>query len=104
MYAVVEAGGLQYRVAEGDIVRLPMLVAEPGAKYDLDRILLIAGENEQRVGKPVVEGARVEAMVLTQGKSEKVLIFKKRKRTKYRRFRGHRQDYTDLKIEKIVVA
>lgn len=104
MYAVIETGGLQYRVAEGDTVRLPKLVGEPGATCELDRVLLISGENENRIGKPLVEGAKVEAVVLSHGKSEKVLIFKKKKRTKYRRMRGHRQDYTELKIGKIVVA
>jgi large subunit ribosomal protein L21 len=102
MYAIVETGGLQYRVEEGDVIRVPMLVGEPGGSHELDRVLAIGGD-EQRIGKPVVEGAKVQTTVVSHGKGEKAIIFKKKKRTDYYLKRGHRQDFTELKIEKIIV-
>lgn len=102
MYAVVETAGLQLRVEEGDVIKLPALVGEPGGSHEFDRVLVIGGE-ENRVGKPVVEGAKVQATVLSHGKGEKTIIFKKKKRTDYYLKRGHRQDFTELKIEKIIV-
>ncbi len=102
MYAIVETGGLQFRVEEGDKIKVPMLVGQPGGSYELERVLMVCGE-ETRVGKPVVEGAKVQTIVVSQGKSEKAIIFKKKKRTDYYLKRGHRQDFTELKIEKIVV-
>lgn len=104
MYAIVEAGGLQYRVAEGDVIRVPMHVAQPGEAFAIERVLLVGDADSSRIGKPHVEGARVETTVVAQGRGEKVLVFKKKRRTKYRKMRGHRQDYTDLKVAKIVVA
>ncbi len=104
MYAIVEAGGLQYRVSEGDVIRIPLHVAQAGEAYALDRVLLVGGADSSHVGKPLVDGARVESTVVAQGRGEKVLVFKKKRRTKYRKMRGHRQDFTDLKIGKIVVA
>jgi len=103
MYAIIEASGLQFRVAEGDVIRVPMLIAEPGSSHQIDKVYLVGGEKTQ-VGKPIVEGAKVETVVVAHGKGEKAIIYKKKKRTKYRRTRGHRQDYTDLKIERISVG
>ncbi len=101
MYAIVETGGFQFNVKQGDRIRAPKLELEPKQKLVLDRVLFIGGEQPQ-VGSPYVEGARVEAEVIGSGKEEKVLVFKKKRRTKYRRTRGHRQDFTEIKIEKIV--
>ncbi len=104
MYAIIEAGGLQYRVAEGDVIRVPMHVAKPGETQAFEQVLLVADGDNTQVGNPTVAGARVEAEVLDQGRDDKVLVFKKKRRTKYRRMRGHRQDFTDLKIGKISVS
>lgn len=104
MYAIIEAGGLQYRVAEGDVIRVPMHIAKPGETQEFDHVLLVVDGEDAQVGKPTVEGARVEAEVVDQGRDDKVLVFKKKRRTKYRRMRGHRQDFTDLKIGKISVS
>ncbi len=104
MYAIVEAGGLQYRIAEGDVIRVRAHVAAPGESYTLDRVLMVGDGDNSRFGKPTVDGARVEASVVAQGRDAKVLVFKKKRRTKYRRMRGHRQDFTDLKIARIVVS
>lgn len=102
MYAVVETAGLQFRVEEGDVIKVPAHFGEPGGSHEFDRILAIGGE-ETRVGKPTVEGAKVQATVLSHGKGEKAVIFKKKRRTDYYLKRGHRQDFTELKIEKIIV-
>jgi large subunit ribosomal protein L21 len=104
MYAIIEAGGLQYRVAEGDVIRMPLHIATPGETQEFDQVLLVVDGEDAQVGNPTVEGARVEAEVVHQGRDEKVLVFKKKRRTKYRRMRGHRQDFTDLKIGKISVS
>jgi large subunit ribosomal protein L21 len=104
MYAIIEAGGLQYRVAEGDVIRVPMHIAKAGETQEFDQVLLIVDGEDTQVGAPTVEGARVEAEVIEQGRDDKVLVFKKKRRTKYRRMRGHRQDFTDLKIGKIYVS
>jgi len=102
MYAIVETAGLQFRVEEGDVLKVPMLVGQPGGSHEFDKVLMI-GADEDRIGKPVVEGAKVQATILSHGKSKKVIIFKKKKRTDYYLKRGHRQDCTELKIEKIIV-
>ena len=104
MYAIIEAGGLQYQVAEGDVIRVPMHIAQPGETQEFDQVLLVVDGEDAQVGTPTVEGARVEAEVVDQGRDDKVLVFKKKRRTKYRRMRGHRQDFTDLKIGKISVS
>jgi len=102
MYAIVESGGLQFSVSEGDLIRIPKLAGEAGSAYDLEKVLLLAGEGEPLVGKPYVEGAKVETEVVGQGKADKVLVFKFKRRVKYRRLKGHRQPYTELKVSKIV--
>ncbi|MFH2054744.1 MAG: 50S ribosomal protein L21 [bacterium] len=103
MYAVVESGSLQFSVSEGDLIRIPKIAGEPGSAFDIDKVLLLAGEGAPLVGKPYVDGAKVETEVVGQGKADKVLVFKFKRRTKYRRLRGHRQPYTELKVSKIVV-
>jgi large subunit ribosomal protein L21 len=101
MYAVVETGGFQFSVKQGDRVKTPKLDLEPKQKLVLDRVLFIGGE-KIKVGCPYVKDARIEAEVIDSGKNEKVMVFKKKRRTKYRRTRGHRQDFTEIRIEKIV--
>lgn len=102
MYAVIETGGKQYRVQEGDIVQVEKLDVQEGEKIDLSNILLVSSEDGIKVGNPYVEGAKVEATVLEHGKGKKIVIFKYKPKKDYRKKQGHRQPYTKLKIEKIV--
>jgi len=104
MYAIMETGGLQFKVQEGDKLKIPKITAEQGKDVAFDKVLLISrDEKEPLVGKPYLEGAKIEAQVLTIGKGEKILVYKFRRRVKYRRKRGHRQDYTQVVINKINV-
>jgi large subunit ribosomal protein L21 len=101
MYAVIETGGQKYTVEEGNLLRVPRMDGSVGDKVTLEKVLLIAGENEPLIGKPFVDNASVEAELLAQAKDDKILIYKYKRRTKSRRTRGHRQHYTELKITKI---
>ena len=103
MYAVVMTGGKQYRVSAGDKIRVEKLNAEAGSTVSLDKVLVIGGEGETMVGAPYVEGASVEAEVVENGKADKVIIFKYKAKKDYRKKQGHRQPYTELKINGISV-
>ena len=100
MYAIIETGGKQYKVAEGDVIFVEKLDAEVDATYTFDKVLAIGGD-EAKIGAPVVEGATVSAKVLKQGKDKKVIVFKYKPKKNYRRKQGHRQPYTKVQIEKI---
>ena len=101
MYAVIETGGKQYRVNEGDVIRVEKLEGDVGSKIDFDRVLLV-GEGEQvKVGTPVVDGASVSGTVVEQDRHRKIIVFKMKRRKNYRRKQGHRQDFTGVRIEKI---
>ena len=107
MYAVIRTGGKQYRVASGQVVKIERLEGEVGATVAFDQVLMIGDEQadgEPTIGAPLVEGARVTAEVLEQGKGPKVIVFKKKRRKNYRRRRGHRQLQTVLRIRDIAVA
>lgn len=101
MYAVVESGGKQYRVAVGQTIDVERLPAERGDKVSLDTVLLVADGDKVKVGQPTVKGASVSATVLEHGLRRKVVIFRYRPKQRYRVKRGHRQQYTRLRIEKI---
>jgi len=101
MYAIMETGGQQFNVQEGEKIRIPKLGVEPGKKFTFDKILLIGGQEKPLIGTPYVKGAKVEAQITDQGKSDKVIVFKFKRRIKYRRKKGHRQDYTEVLIKKI---
>jgi large subunit ribosomal protein L21 len=102
MYAVVLTGGKQYRVQEGDVLFVERLDAEVDSTVELEDILAVSKENgELVIGKPVVEGAKVVAKVLEQGKAKKVIVFKYKAKKDYRRKQGHRQPYTKIVVEKI---
>jgi large subunit ribosomal protein L21 len=102
MYAVLVTGGKQYRVQEGDVLFVEKLDAEVEANVEFNEILAVSKENgELVVGKPVVEGAKVVAKVLEQGKAKKVIVFKYKRKKDYRRKQGHRQPFTKVVIEKI---
>ncbi len=102
MYAIIETGGKQYRVQEGDVVRVEKLSIADGETVKFDKVLLVADEGKLNVGKPYVDGAVVEGVVENQGKEKKMLIFKYKSKKDYRKKQGHRQPYTQVKIEKIV--
>jgi large subunit ribosomal protein L21 len=101
MYAVVRTGGKQVRVAPGDAVWVERLPGEVGASIELPEVLMIGGEGATRIGAPTVAGAKVVATILGQGRGEKITIFKAKRRKRYRRKIGHRQDYTQIRVEKI---
>jgi len=102
MYAVVETGGKQYRVQEGDVLFVEKLDVEEGSTVDFDKVLVLSNDDGLTVGKPLIEGAKVEGSVLEHGKNKKVIVFKYRAKKNYKRKQGHRQPYTKIKIEKIV--
>ena len=97
MYAVVETGGKQYRVQEGDVLTIEKLGVEAGETVEFDKVLVLAGE-ELKVGAPYVEGAKVVGEVVENGKAKKVIIFKYKAKKDYRKKQGHRQPYTMVKI------
>ena len=101
MYAVIADRGKQYFVKPGERVRVELMTDAPGATVVFDRVLLVSDDGGARVGAPTVAGARVEATVLGMIKSKKLIVFKKKRRKGYQRKQGHRQRYTDLKVERI---
>lgn len=103
MYAIVEIAGVQFKVKTKDQIIAPGLSGEAGDRLEFDRVLLIANNGDTKIGQPLVEGAKVEASIVEHGKDKKVLIFKKKRRKGYKVKRGHRQHYTKLKIENIIV-
>ncbi len=100
MFAIIKTGGKQYKVSEGDILKVEKIEAEAGDKIEFDQVLMVAGD-DVKVGSPVVEGAKVSAEVLDQKKDKKIVIFKFKAKKNYRKKKGHRQPYTLVKIEKI---
>lgn len=100
MFAIIKTGGKQYKVSEGDIIKIEKIEAEAGDKIEFDQVLMVAGD-DVKVGSPVVEGAKVSAEVLDQKKDKKIVIFKFKAKKNYRKKKGHRQPYTLVKIEKI---
>ena len=102
MYAVVKTGGKQYRVAPGEKLKVETIPADVGAEVLLDQVLMVGEGESVRLGQPVVAGATVKATVVSQGRHAKVKIFKMRRRKHYQKHQGHRQNYTELKIESIV--
>ena len=101
MYAVIETGGKQYRVNEGDIIRVEKLPEEVGSPVNFEKVLMIGAGEKVSVGTPVVEGAKVTGKVIEQDRRKKIIVFKKKRRKGYQVKRGHRQDYTGILIEKI---
>ncbi len=101
MYAVVATGGKQYKVQEGDILRIEKLTGEVGDEVAFDQVLLVGEGENVRIGQPVIDGASVRASIVEQGKSKKILVFKFKRRKRYRRKQGHRQQFTAIKINAI---
>ncbi len=102
MYAIVEIGAQQYKVEEGKKIFVHKLGEEEGAKVEFDRVLLVDNDGKVRVGTPVVAGAKIEATVLGEVKGDKVIVFKKKRRKGYKKKNGHRQQYSQIEIKKIV--
>jgi large subunit ribosomal protein L21 len=102
MYAVIKTGGKQYKVAPGEKLKVEQIPADVGAEVILDQVLLVGDGSSVRLGQPTVAGATVKATVLSHGRGEKLQIFKMRRRKHYQRHQGHRQGYTELKIDGIV--
>ena len=103
MYAVVKTGGKQYRVAPGEKLKVEQIPADVGAEVILDQVLMAVGEGDSvRLGAPTIAGVTVKATVVAHGRHDKVKIFKMRRRKHYQKHQGHRQNYTELRIESIV--
>jgi large subunit ribosomal protein L21 len=103
VYAIIQTGGKQYRVAPGDVLRVERLPGERGDEVILDQVLLVADGDAVQVGQPLVPNATVRTQIVRQGKGKKILIFKKKRRKNYRRKQGHRQLFTALQIAEIVL-
>ena len=97
-YAVVRTGGLQFRVSEGDLVRVPRMKSEVGEGFEISDVLALSVGGDVQVGTPVVESAKVTAEIVGHGKGKKVIVFKKKRRKDYRVKKGHRQDFTEIRI------
>ncbi|UCG60545.1 MAG: 50S ribosomal protein L21 [Candidatus Zixiibacteriota bacterium] len=102
MYAVFKLSGIQFSAEEGEIIKAPLQNAKQGAKIDITDILLVKDKGRTLIGTPYVANAKIQAEVIEHGKSDKVLVYKYKRRTKYRRTQGHRQKYSEVKINKIV--
>ena len=101
MYAVIRTGGKQMRVMPGRSVRVEKLPGVVGESIELDQVLLVGGEGETRVGTPLVEGVKVVGTITDQGRGPKITVFKMKRRKGYRRKMGHRQDYTEIRVDSI---
>ena len=100
MYAIIATGGKQYKVSEGDIITIEKLGIEAGEKVTFDQVLAVSGD-DLKIGNPTVDGATVDATVVKEGRGKKVIVYKYKRKTGYQKKNGHRQSYTQVKIEKI---
>jgi large subunit ribosomal protein L21 len=103
MYAIIESGGKQFRVAEGDVIRCDLVASDVGADVTFDRVVLAGGEGDVRVGTPILDGASVSGTVLRQAKDKKILVFRYKPKKRVRKLNGHRQPYAEVKITKITL-
>jgi large subunit ribosomal protein L21 len=101
MYAVIRSGGKQYRVSQGGSVRLEKLAGEVGSSVTLDDVLMIGDGGDVKIGAPKVDGAQVTGTIVAQGRGPKIRIFKMKRRKGYRLHQGHRQDYTEIRVDQI---
>ena len=100
MFAIIQSGGKQYRVTEGDVLKLESLKADPGDTVELP-VMMLGGDSEVKVGAPLVDGANVKAEVISHGRGKKIYIYKFKAKANYRRKNGHRQPYTEVRIGEI---
>ncbi len=103
MYAVIRTGGKQYRVSSGEKVKVEQLAADVGSQITIDQVLMVADGDNITIGTPLVKGAKVQATVVTQGRADKVHIFKMKRRKQSRKQQGHRQNYTEIQVDRIAV-
>ncbi len=101
MYAVIKTGGKQYKVSEGDVLKVEKLNAAPGDEIEILDVLMVVDDEDVQIGKPVVESASVKAKVIEQGRAKKVIVFKKKRRKGYKVKNGHRQPYTAIEIQAV---
>jgi large subunit ribosomal protein L21 len=102
VYAIIRDRGMQYRVEQGQTLTVDLMNAEPGSTIELNEVLIIGGTDEPRVGAPLIDGAKVTAEVIGMVKGDKIIVFRYRNKKRYRRRTGHRQKYTQIKINEIV--
>ncbi|MBQ3033969.1 MAG: 50S ribosomal protein L21 [Deferribacterales bacterium] len=102
MFAIIKTGGKQYTVKEGDVFNVEKIQAQAGENYTFNEVLLVSDDNTPKVGSPFVKDASVEVEVIAHGKADRVYIFKKKSRKDYRKRQGHRQQFTKVKVTKIV--
>lgn len=103
MHAVIKTGGKQYRVTNGDVIKVERLEGEAGGSVELTNVLMVTDGDKTTVGTPLVDGAKVTAEILGQDRGPKLIVFKKKRRQNYRRKKGHRQDITVLRITGVAV-
>ncbi|MEZ4414833.1 MAG: 50S ribosomal protein L21 [Gemmatimonadota bacterium] len=103
MYAVFRTGGKQFRAAPGETLRVPTLDAEPGANVTFDDVLVASDGENVAVGTPVVSGATVKAEVLSHGRDKKIIVFKRKRRKGYRKKQGHRQGFTEIRVDSVAL-
>ena len=103
MYAIVNIAGQQFKVAKDEEIITQLLDGEIGSQLDFDEVFLLSGDDDVKIGEPIVKGAKVQATIVAHDKAKKVVVFKKKRRKGYRVLRGHRQSHTILKIDDIVV-
>ena len=104
MYAVVNTGGKQYKVQQGEVLRIEKIPGEIGSPVSFDRVLLFSDGENVSVGQPVLDNVAVEGHIVEQGKAKKIIVFKYKRRKRYRRKQGHRQEYTAVQIDSILEA
>ncbi|RKY83455.1 50S ribosomal protein L21 [candidate division KSB1 bacterium] len=101
MYAIVEIAGYQYKIEKGSEIKVPRLNLKEGSEIEFDNVLLVKNNNNIMLGRPIIKGASIKAKVLEHGKEKKIIVFKKKRRKDYKVTRGHRQQYSKIKIEDI---
>ncbi|PTD96959.1 50S ribosomal protein L21 [Pseudothauera lacus] len=101
MYAVIKTGGKQYRVTTGEKIKVEQIPADVGSEITIDQVLMVGEGESVKIGTPVVSGATVKASVVSHGRHDKIMIFKMRRRKHYQKHQGHRQNYTEIRIEAI---
>jgi large subunit ribosomal protein L21 len=101
MYAIMTSGGKQYRVQEGDILRLEKIDGDVGASVSFDQVLMVSDGEDVQLGQPILEGAAVHAHIVEQDRARKIVVFKFKRRKRYRKKQGHRQPYTAVQIDRI---
>lgn len=101
MYAIVNSGGKQYKAEKGEIVRIEKIPGEVGSQVSFDKILMFSDDDTVKIGRPILDGVAVKGHITEQGKAKKIIVFKYKRRKRYRRKQGHRQQYTAVKIDSI---